>query len=60
MGKINVPDENLAIVGWTGNIVAQLKNGDSIIKNNYSITDVLKKMDGMWKIINSHESPYRR
>jgi SnoaL-like domain len=54
--KMNVIDENLAIVGWTGNIVAQLKNGDSIIMNNYSITNVLKKMDGKWKIIHSHES----
>src|SRR5258708_37888087 len=35
--KINVVGENLAIIGWTGNIVAQLKNGDSITMNNYAI-----------------------
>ena len=56
MEKVNVVDEDLAIVGWTGNIVAQFKNGDSMIMNNYSITNVLKKIDGEWKIIHSHES----
>ena len=54
--EINVLDENLAIVGWTGNITAQLINGDSIVMNNYSITNVFKKIDGKWKIIHSHES----
>jgi hypothetical protein len=34
-----------------------LKNGDSIIiMNNYSITNVFKKINGTWKIIHSHES----
>ena len=41
--KMNVIDEDLVIAGWTGNIVAQFKNGDSMIMNNYSITNVLKK-----------------
>ncbi len=54
--KMNVIDESLAIAGWTGNISAQFKNGDSMIMNNYSITNVLKKIDGEWKIIHSHES----
>jgi SnoaL-like domain len=54
--KMNLIDENLAIAGWTGNIVAQFKNGDSMIMDNYSITNVLKKIDGEWKIIHSHES----
>jgi hypothetical protein len=54
--KINVIDENLVIVGWTGNITAQLKNGDSIEMNNYAITNVFRKTDGQWKIIHSHES----
>ena len=56
MEKMNVVDEDLAIAGWTGNIIAQFKNGDSMIMNNYSITNVLKKIDGEWKIIHSHES----
>jgi len=56
MEKIDVIDETLAIIGWTGNIIAQLKNGDSIIMNNYVITNVFKKTDGLWKIIHSHES----
>jgi len=56
MEKIDVIDENLAIIGWTGNIIALLKNGDSIIMNNYAITNVFKKTDGQWKIIHSHES----
>ena len=51
MEKIDVIDENLAVVGWTGNIIAQLKNGDSIIMNNYAITNLFKKTDGKWKII---------
>ncbi len=53
---MNVLMKSLAIAGWTGNIVAQFKNGDSMIMNNYSITNVLKKIDGEWKIIHSHES----
>jgi ketosteroid isomerase-like protein len=54
--KIDVIDENLAIVGWTGNIIAQLKNGDSIKMNNYAISNIFRKIDGQWKIIHSHES----
>jgi hypothetical protein len=54
--KINVINENMAIVGWTGNITAQLKNGDSIEMNNYAITNVFKKTNGQGKIIHSHES----
>ncbi|HET7003297.1 MAG TPA: nuclear transport factor 2 family protein, partial [Puia sp.] len=54
--KINVIDENLVIVGWTGNIEAQLKNGDYIKMNNYYITNVFRKSEGQWKIIHSHES----
>jgi ketosteroid isomerase-like protein len=54
--KFNVIDTNLVIAGWTGNIIAQFKNGDTMIMNNYSITNVFKKIDGKWKIIHSHES----
>jgi ketosteroid isomerase-like protein len=54
--KFNVIDTNLVIVGWTGNIIAQFKNGDTMIMNNYSITNVFKKIDNKWKIIHSHES----
>ena len=54
--KFNVIDTNLVIAGWTGNIVAQFKNGDIMIMNNYSVTNVFKKIDGKWKIIHSHES----
>jgi len=56
MERINVIDEDLVIIGWNGNILAQLKNGDSIIMNNYAITNVFKKVGGQWKIIHSHES----
>ncbi len=56
MEKINVLDTNLVIFGWTGNIVAQFKNGDIMKMNNYSITNVFKRIDGKWKIIHSHES----
>ena len=54
--KFNVIDTNLVIVGWTGNITAQFKNGDIMIMKNYSITNVFKKIDYKWKIIHSHES----
>jgi ketosteroid isomerase-like protein len=54
--KIHVIDENLVVLGWTGNIVAQFKSGDIMKMNNYSITSVLKKIDNKWKVIHSHES----
>jgi len=54
--KINVLDSNIVILGWTGNIVAEFKNGDTMKMKNYSITSVLSKNAGKWKIIHSHES----
>jgi len=54
--KFNVVDTNLVIVGWTGNITAQFKNGDIMIMKDYSVTNVFKKIDDKWKIIHSHES----
>jgi ketosteroid isomerase-like protein len=54
--KFNVIDSNLVISGWSGNIIAQFKNGDTMIMNNYSITNVFKKIKDRWKIIHSHES----
>ena len=54
--KINVIDTDLAVIGWTGNIVAQFKNGDIMKMNNYSITNLFKKIENKWKIIHSHAS----
>jgi ketosteroid isomerase-like protein len=54
--KIHMIDTNLVVLGWTGNIVAQFKNGDIMKMNNYSITSVFKKVDNKWKVIHSHES----
>jgi len=54
--KIHVVDTNLAVLGWTGDIVAQLKSGDIMKMNNYSISSVFKKIDNKWKVIHSHES----
>lgn len=54
--KFNVIDTNLVILSWTGNIIAQFRNGDTMKMKNYSITSVFKKIDGQWKIIHSHES----
>ena len=54
--KFNVIDSGLVISGWTGNIIAQFKNGDIMTLNNYSITNVFKTIEGKWKIIHSHES----
>ena len=54
--KFHVLDTNLVISGWTGNIIAQFKNGDEMKMDNYSITSLFKKIDGKWKIIHSHES----
>jgi len=54
--KYHVIDKDLVISGWTGNITAQFKNGDTMIMKNYSITSVLRKFRDDWKIIHSHES----
>lgn len=54
--KFNVVDTNLVIVGWTGNIIAHFKNGDTMIMNDYAVTNVFKRMDGIWRIVHSHES----
>ena len=54
--KTNVLDTNLAISGWTVNILAHFKNGDMMRMDNYSITYLIKKIDGQWKIIHTHES----
>jgi len=54
--KFNVVDTNLVIVGWTGNIIAHFKNGDTMIMNDYSVTNVFKRMEGGWRIAHSHES----
>jgi hypothetical protein len=54
--KFSIIDTNFVISGWTGNIKAEFKNGDTMIMNNYSITNLCKKIGGKWKIIHSHES----
>jgi len=54
--KFNVIENNLVILSWTGNIIAEFKNGDIMKMNNYSITSVFRKINGKWKIIHSHES----
>lgn len=54
--KFHVVDETTVIVSWTGNIIANFKNGDMIKMNNYSITSVFKLIDGKWKVIHDHES----
>jgi len=54
--KINVLEADLVVFAWTGNIVAQFRNGDIMNMENYSITSVLKKIDNQWKVIQSHES----
>jgi len=54
--KIHVLDKNLVVIGWTGNIVAEFKGGDIMKMNNYSITNVFKKVHNRWMVIHSHES----
>lgn len=54
--KFNVLTKEIVILAWTGNILAEFKNGDRMKMNNYSITNVFKKEGGKWKIIHSHES----
>jgi hypothetical protein len=54
--KFNIINTNIVIAGWTGNIVAKFKNGDTMNMTNYSVSNVFKKIDGKWKIIHSHES----
>ena len=49
-------DTDLVISGWTGNIIAHLKNGDIVRMYNYSISNLFKKINDHWKIIYSHES----
>ena len=47
---------DFVILAWTGNIIAQFKNGNTMKMNNYSITSVFQKIDNKWKVIHSHES----
>ena len=54
--NFNIIENNLVILSWTGNIIAQFKDGNTMKMNNYSITSVFKKIDSKWKIIHSHES----
>ena len=54
--KIHVVDTNLVVLSWSGNIVAQFRNGDIMKMNNYAITYVFKKNDDKWKVIHVHES----
>ena len=54
--KVHVIDTNFVLIGWTGNIVAEFRNGDIMKMNNYSITSMFKKIENKWKIIHSHES----
>ena len=54
--EFHVIDENLVILGWSGDIIAELQNGDTMKMKNYSVTFVFKKIDTKWKIIHSHES----
>lgn len=54
--KTHIIDNNHVIVAWTGNIIAYLKNGDTLNMNNYAITSLFKKMNGNWRIIHGHES----
>lgn len=54
--RYNVIDMALVIVGWTGNITAEFKNGDTMLMKDYSTTNVFKKINGKWRIIHSHES----
>jgi hypothetical protein len=56
MEKFHVVDTNLVILGWTGDIIAQFKSGDTMKMSNYSVTSVFKKIDSKWKVIHSHES----
>ena len=52
----HVLEDNLVILGWTGNINAFFKNGDVMKMEHYSITFLFKKLNGKWKVIHSHES----
>jgi len=54
--KFRVIDKNLVIVGWTGNIVADFKNGDTLKMKGYAVTYLFKRIDNTWKVIHSHES----
>jgi ketosteroid isomerase-like protein len=54
--KTKILDTNLAISAWTVNILAYFKNGDMMRMDNYSITYLVRKIDGQWKIIHTHES----
>lgn len=54
--EFQVVERDLVIVSWTGDIIADLKNGDTIRMINYSITSVFKKKDSQWKIVHDHES----
>ena len=54
--KFHILDENTVLLCWTGNIDAYFKKGDTWKMQNYTVTYVFKKINGIWKIIHSHES----
>ena len=54
--KFDVLGKDLVMLGWAGNIVAHFRNGDMMNLNNYSITNIFKKIGNKWKVIHSHES----
>jgi predicted PilT family ATPase len=51
-----VLDERTVLLCWSGNIDALFKNGDIWKMQNYTLTFIIKKINGEWKIIHSHES----
>ena len=51
-----VLDERTVLLCWSGNIDAYFKNGDVWKMQNYTLTFIVKKASGEWKIIHSHES----
>jgi ketosteroid isomerase-like protein len=54
--KFHILDESTVLFCWSGNIDAYFKNGGTWKMQNYTVTYIFKKIDGVWKIIHSHES----
>jgi hypothetical protein len=54
--RYTIIDNETVIVTWCGTGLANLKDGQKLNVDPYVATLVFKKMDGVWKVIYTHES----
>jgi len=48
--------DDLIVYAWQGSNEAMLKTGEKMTFSNFGATSLLKKIEGLWKVIYYHES----